>query len=63
MSEAIRIAIIGATGLIGSTVIEQCIGREDVRLTGIARLYVQTWEGSDFELYCTPPSGMVHLWM
>ncbi|HVS18445.1 MAG TPA: alkaline phosphatase family protein, partial [Planctomycetota bacterium] len=24
------------------------------KLTGIARLYVQTWEGADFELYCTP---------
>lgn len=23
-------------------------------LTGIARLYIQTWEGADFELYCTP---------
>lgn len=24
------------------------------KITGIARLYVQTWEGADFELYCTP---------
>jgi predicted AlkP superfamily phosphohydrolase/phosphomutase len=24
------------------------------KLTGIARLYVQTWDGKDFELYCTP---------
>jgi predicted AlkP superfamily phosphohydrolase/phosphomutase len=24
------------------------------KITGIARLYVQTWEGEDVELYCTP---------
>ena len=56
MSDAIRIAIIGATGLIGSTVIEQCIGREDVRLTGIARREAKLPRGIRMELFVAEPA-------
>ncbi len=55
MSEAIRIAIVGATGLIGMTVIEQCIGREDVRLTGIARREARLPRGIRMELFVAEP--------
>ena len=56
MSDAIRIALIGATGLIGSTVIEQCIGREDVRLTGIARREARLPRGIRMEMFVAEPA-------
>ena len=37
MSEALRLCLVGATGLIGAKVIEECVGHEDVRLQAIAR--------------------------
>ena len=56
MSDAIRIGLIGATGLIGSTVIEQCIGREDVRLTGIARREARLPRGIRMEMFVAEPA-------
>ncbi|MEX0341863.1 MAG: NAD(P)H-binding protein [Erythrobacter sp.] len=56
MSDAIRIALIGATGLIGRTVIEQGIGREDVRLTGIARREAKLPRGIRMELFVADPA-------
>lgn len=37
MSEPVRIALVGATGLIGRSVIEQCVGRANIRLFCLAR--------------------------
>ena len=37
MSEPLRIALVGATGLIGTEVIKLTLGREDVRLVAVAR--------------------------
>lgn len=56
MSDAIRIGLVGATGLIGTTVIEQCIGREDVRLTGISRREAKLPRGIRMELFVAEPS-------
>ena len=56
MSDTIRIALIGATGLIGTTVIGQCIGREDVRLTGIARREMKLPRGIRMELFVAEPA-------
>lgn len=56
MSDAIRIALIGATGLIGSSVIRECIGREDVRLTGIARREAKLPRGIRMELFVAEPA-------
>lgn len=56
MSDTTRIALIGATGLIGRTVTGRCIGREDVRLTGIARREVKLPRGIRMELFVAEPS-------
>lgn len=56
MSDAVRIALVGATGLIGSTVIAQCVGREDVRLTGIARRETELPRGIRMELFVADPA-------
>ena len=56
MSDTTRIGLVGATGLIGRTVIGQCIGREDVRLTGIARREVRLPRGIRMELFVAEPS-------
>lgn len=56
MSDPIRIALVGATGLIGSKVIEACIGREDLRLTGIARREMALPRGIRMELFVADPN-------
>ncbi|MBX7483670.1 NAD(P)H-binding protein [Qipengyuania qiaonensis] len=57
MSESIRIGLVGATGLIGTKIIEQCIGREDVRLTGISRREVTLPRGIRMELFVAEPAN------
>lgn len=53
--EPIRIALVGTTGLIGGKVIEACIGREDMRLTAIARREVPLPRGVRMELFVAEP--------
>ena len=53
--QATRICVIGATGLIGGKVIEECIGREDVRLTAIARREAKLPKGIRMELFVAEP--------
>ncbi|QKG70014.1 NAD(P)H-binding protein [Erythrobacter mangrovi] len=55
MSEPLRIALVGATGLIGGKVMEACIGREDLRLTGIARREAPLPKGIRMELFVAEP--------
>ena len=55
MSDPLRIALVGATGLIGAHVINACIGREDVRLTGIARREIPLPKGIRMELFVADP--------
>lgn len=50
MSEPLRIAIVGATGLIGRTVIKRCVGREDVRILAIARREMKLPAGAKMEM-------------
>ncbi|MEE8230809.1 MAG: nucleoside-diphosphate sugar epimerase, partial [Qipengyuania citrea] len=57
MSDAVRIGLIGATGLIGAGVMAQCVGREDVRLTGIARRETQLPRGIRMELFVADPAN------
>lgn len=54
--EALRICLVGATGLIGSKVIEECIGREDVRLSAIARRETPLPRGIRMELFVAEPA-------
>ena len=53
--QATRICVIGATGLIGGKVIKECIGREDVRLTAIARREAKLPKGIRMELFVAEP--------
>lgn len=52
----IRIALVGATGMIGRAVVEACIGREDVRLVAIARREMKLPIGAKMELFVADPA-------
>ncbi len=56
MSDPVRIALVGATGLIGRTLIEAVIGREDVRLVGIARRESRLPRGARMEMFVAEPA-------
>lgn len=51
MSEPVRIALFGASGLIGSTIIELSVGREDMRLSAVARRELALPQGARMELF------------
>ena len=57
MSEPIRICLVGATGLIGWQMIEQAVGRSDVRIMAIARREVALPRGARMELVVCEPGG------
>ena len=50
MSEPLRLVLVGATGLIGTTLMQRAVGRERYRLTAIARREVALPEGARMEL-------------
>lgn len=55
MSNALSIAIVGATGLIGRTLIERSVGREDVRLLAVARREMKLPVGAKMEMVVADP--------
>ena len=55
MSEPLRIALVGASGLVGSRVIELCVGREDVRLAAVARAELDLPPGARMEVFVADP--------
>ena len=55
MSEPLRIALVGASGLVGSTIIRLCVGREDVRLSAIARSELALPTGARMEVFVADP--------
>jgi uncharacterized protein YbjT (DUF2867 family) len=55
MSDQFRIALVGATGLVGRSVIEAAIGHDDVRLVGIARREIPLPAGARMELVVAEP--------
>ncbi|MFZ1742008.1 MAG: NAD(P)H-binding protein [Pontixanthobacter sp.] len=55
MSKPLRVAIVGATGLIGRSIIEQALGREDIRLLAIARREIKLPKGSAMEMVVASP--------
>lgn len=57
MSEPMRIALVGATGLIGRSLIELVSGREDVRITGIARRETKLPKGARMEMFVADPGN------
>ncbi|OBX20423.1 nucleoside-diphosphate sugar epimerase [Erythrobacter sp. QSSC1-22B] len=57
MSDAIRVALVGATGLIGREVIRACVGREDIRLAAVARREMPLPKGARMELFAADPEN------
>ena len=57
MSDPQRILVVGATGLIGSEVIELAVGREDVSLVALARNEIPLPEGARMEVMLAEPDG------
>ena len=57
MSKVTRIALVGATGLIGSRLIEYGVGRSDFRIIGIARREVPLPKGARMELLVADPAN------
>lgn len=55
MSDPLRIALVGGSGLVGSHVIRLCVGREDVRLSAIARGELSLPPGARMEVFVAAP--------
>lgn len=55
MSEPLRIALVGASGLIGSEIVKLCVGREDVRLSAISRAELPLPPGARMEVFVADP--------
>ena len=56
MSEPLRLVVVGATGLIGTTLMQRAVGRERYRLTAIARREVALPQGARMELLVADPA-------
>lgn len=52
-----RICLVGGTGLVGSSLIEACVGREDVRLVAVSRREVALPKGARMEVLMAPVEG------
>lgn len=57
MSSQLRICLVGATGLVGATLIEQAVHRSDVRIVGVARHEMKLPLGARMEMLLADPSG------
>tara|TARA_R110002072_G_scaffold65824_2_gene162438 strand:- start:2998 stop:3699 length:702 start_codon:yes stop_codon:yes gene_type:complete len=57
MSDAVRVALVGATGLVGREVIGACVGREDIRLAAVARREMPLPPGARMELFVADPAN------
>ena len=57
MSDPKRIALVGATGLIGSRLIQYGVGRGDFRIVGIARREASLPKGARMELLVADPAN------
>ena len=57
MSEPVRIALVGATGLIGMSLIRLAVGRSDIRIIGIARREAALPPGARMEMLIAPVEG------
>lgn len=51
----LRIALVGTAGLIGTKILEACVGREDVRLTAVAEREFKLPRGARMELFVAEP--------
>lgn len=51
-----RICLVGATGLVGSSIVEQAVGRSDLRIVGVARREAKLPKGAHMEMLLAEPS-------
>lgn len=51
-----RLALVGATGLVGQAILRLAVGREDLRLIGIARREVPLPPGARMEVFVAEPA-------
>ena len=56
MSDPMRLALVGATGLVGRHVVEACVGRRDLRLAAVARREMPLPKGATMEMFVAEPS-------
>lgn len=56
MSDALRLCILGATGLIGGKIMQECVGREDIRVQGIGRSEAKFPHGLKIEYFVAEPA-------
>jgi len=57
MSKPIRIALVGASGLIGSSLIRLAVGRSDIRVIAIARREIPLPPGARMEVLVADPAN------
>jgi len=57
MSSQIRICLVGATGLVGSALIEQALHRSECRIIGVSRREAKLPFGARMEMLVADPSG------
>lgn len=56
MSEPLRVALVGSTGLLGGEVMRLVVGREDVRLVAVARREAPLPPGARMEMFVADPA-------
>ena len=56
MSEVLRICLVGATGLTGTTLIHEAVGRLDLRIIGVTRREMPLPEGARMEMLLADPA-------
>lgn len=54
MSEPLQIALVGATGLVGRSVMEVAVGRSGIRLLALARRAVELPQGAKMDMIVAP---------
>ncbi len=57
MSKPVRIALVGASGLIGMSLIRLAVGRSDLRIVAVARRELQLPPGARMEVLLADPAS------
>ncbi|HNN56408.1 MAG TPA: nucleoside-diphosphate sugar epimerase, partial [Novosphingobium sp.] len=57
MSKVTRIALVGASGLIGSALIRLAVGRSDIRVIAVARREIALPKGARMEVLVADPAN------
>lgn len=57
MHKPVRICLVGATGLVGTALIEACVGRGDIKLVAVSRREAKLPRGARMEVLLAPVTG------